>query len=71
MSFMLHLDHPSQFTVYLDGAARGHILRKDAAWFLCPLTEPKASVEVTDLMFVHDELESRVRQHLVTPSKRG
>lgn len=62
MSFLLHLDDPSQFTVYLDGASRGHIRRQDTGWVLCPLTEPKASIDVTDLMFAHDELEAMIRR---------
>jgi len=61
MSFLLHLDHPSQFTVYLDGAAHGHVRREGACWVLYPLTEPKASMDVTDLLLMNDELESLVR----------
>ena len=64
MAVLMHLDNPAEFSVYVDGDVRAHILKEGLAWILRPTNRPSDALDVTPVINHHDELAPRVLAHL-------
>lgn len=57
MAILIHLDHPNQISVYIDGSVRAHIQKEGSAWLLRPLNNPDKVTDVSALIYRHEVLK--------------
>lgn len=70
MAVLMYLDHPSQFTVYVDGAVEARIQKAGDAWLLHSLRNPAKVVDVSAVINHHDELEPVIIENLKGESEK-